>query len=150
MPPPGSDQKEKMAEQLEDKCQRLLSAQSAFIRAIKVGNPGWATAAGYKIGAMYEELYDDMVNLPVPPDLTSEQAQLYISELKSRVNILITKAMLVWERSLDMAHRTGADNEWVQRTETSLQRLRELIANQPVSTSVPDSRPAAAPTPPTS
>ncbi|MBN2358430.1 MAG: hypothetical protein JXR83_03195 [Deltaproteobacteria bacterium] len=149
MPPPGSDQKEQMAEQLEEKCQRLLSAQSAFIRTIKVGNPGWATAAGYKIGAMYEELYDDMVNLPVPPELTSEQAQLYISELKGRVNILLTKAMLVWERSLDMAHRTGADNEWVQRTETSLQRLRELMANQP-GASAPGSVPAAQPAPPTS
>jgi len=150
MPPPGTDQKEKMAEQLEEKCQRLLSAQSDFIRAIKVGNPGWATAAGYKIGAMYEELYDNMVNLPVPPDLTSEQAQLYVSELKGRVNILLTKAMLVWERSLDMAHRTGADNEWVQRTETSLQRLRELMVNQTGSVGPPDSNPGTAPKPPTS
>ncbi|MFH1807214.1 MAG: tetratricopeptide repeat protein [Pseudomonadota bacterium] len=127
LPPPGEDQKEQMASQLEDKCQRLLSAQYAYIRAIKIGNSGWATAAGYKIGTLYEELYDDMVNLPVPDDLDSEQAQLYLVELKKRVHVLVKKAILVWERSLDMANRTGSDNEWVRRTETSLERLRSLL-----------------------
>jgi hypothetical protein len=127
LPPPGAEQKEQMAAQLEDKCQRLLSAQYAYIRAIKVGNPGWAMASGYKIGTLYEELYDDMVNLPVPEDLDAEQTKLYIVELKKRVHVLIKKAIQVWERSLDMAQRTGSDNEWVRRTETSLERMRALL-----------------------
>ena len=127
LPPPGEAQKDQMAAQLEEKCQRLLTAQYAYIRAIKVGNVGWASASGYKIGNMYEELYDDMVNLPVPDDLNQEQAALYIIEMKRRVRVLIKKAMQVWERSLDMANRTGADNQWVRRTQTSLERLRALM-----------------------
>lgn len=133
LPPPGEEQKDKVAGLLEEKCQRLLRAQYAYIRAIKVGNVGWASASGYRIGTMYEELYDDMVNLPVPPDLTGEQAAMYIDELKGRVRVLLKKAILVWERSLDMAHRTGANNEWVSRTETSLERIRLLMVEPPDS-----------------
>jgi tetratricopeptide (TPR) repeat protein len=128
LPPAGEEQKEAVMQALEQKCQRLLSAQYAYIRSIKVGNPGWATAAGYRIGTLYEELYDDMVTLPVPADLTEEQAAMYLNELKARVHVLIRKAMLVWQRSLDMAHRTGAENEWVHRTQTSLERLQHLMA----------------------
>ena len=148
LPPPGKDQKDQMAAQLEEKCQRLLTAQYAYIRGIKVGNAGWASAAGFKIGTMYEDLYDDMVNLPVPDDLNEEQAALYIIEMKKRVRVLIKKAMLVWERSLDMANRTGANNEWVQRTQTSLDRLRALMQRDEEAAAQFDASLASAPSTP--
>ena len=66
--PPSEDETDwakAMGDELEQKCQLLLRAQNNFIRTIRVGHTGWATAAGYRIGSMYEKLYDALVGLPV-------------------------------------------------------------------------------------
>ncbi|MCB9653777.1 MAG: tetratricopeptide repeat protein [Deltaproteobacteria bacterium] len=117
---------EQMGEELEAKCDLLLRAQNNFIRAIRVGHVGWATAAGYRIGSLYERLYDDLVQVPVPPGLDDEAKAVYLSELKSRVGVLVVKAIKVYELSLEAAERVGENNEWVTRTHASLERMKAL------------------------
>lgn len=111
---------------LEKKCATLLRAQSAFIHSIRAGHPGWATAAGYRIGSMYERLYDEVLALPVAKSLGEEGAAIYRDELTHRVRVLISKAIEVYERSLSMAARVGEKNEWVDRAQAALERLRAL------------------------
>jgi hypothetical protein len=52
---------------LEEKAHLLLTAQRAYIDTIKFGNPAWASAAGFQVGSLYEELYDAFMNVPFPP-----------------------------------------------------------------------------------
>lgn len=121
---------EAMGKELEKKCELLLRAQNNFIRAIRVGHHGWATAAGYRIGSLYERLHDDMVKVPVPPDLTEEQREIYRHEVKERVRVLVMKAMKVYQMSLEMAERVGQKNEWVDKTTASLERMKALYLAQ--------------------
>jgi len=118
--------KEDLAQQLEEKCELLLRAQNNFIRAIREGHTGWATASGYRIGSLYEELYDQMLNVPIPPKVSGEAREVYIVELQKRVSVLVRKAIRVYERSLRMANRVGESNEWVERTEKALNRMKDL------------------------
>jgi TolA-binding protein len=117
---------EMMGAELEKKCDLLLRAQNNFIRTIRVGHHGWATAAGFRIGSLYERLYDDLIQVPVPPELSEEQQQVYREELKKRVEVLVTKAIKVYEMSLEMAERIGQKNEWVDKTSRSLERMKQL------------------------
>jgi tetratricopeptide (TPR) repeat protein len=121
---------EMMGKELEDKCELLLRAQNNFIRAIRVGHTGWATASGYRIGSLYERLYDDLLEVPVPPSLSDEGKKFYLDELRKKVSVLVMKAIAVYERSLEMAQRVGEENEWVKRTTESLERMKSLALAQ--------------------
>jgi|GEM_PF-875863 len=128
--PPHEDDiplEELIGKQLEKKCQLLLRAQVAFLRVIREGHVGWASAAGYKVGTMYEDLYDEMVALPAPEDLTDDQRKLYREVMQDRIHILLTKALQTWEATAQMATRTGANNEWIGKTRASLDRLRAFV-----------------------
>ncbi|MEO1227826.1 MAG: tetratricopeptide repeat protein [Myxococcota bacterium] len=119
-----------MGDDLQAKCQLLLRAQSNLIRAIRVGHRGWATAAGFRIGTLYERLFDEMMDVPVPPDLEPDVAEVYREELRERVGVLVKKAIRVYEMNREMAERVGEQNEWVEKTSLALERMKRLyLAN---------------------
>lgn len=119
-----------IGQQLETKCQLLLRAQYAFTRAIREGHPGWASAAGYKVGTMYEELYDELVSLPEPDDLTDDQKQMFRELMREKVLVLLEKAVKIWQSTAEMATRTGEENLWVEKTRQSLERVRSFVLTQ--------------------
>lgn len=126
----GDDWIQSVGEDLEEKCRLLLRAQNNFIRAIRVGHTGWATAAGYRIGSLYEILYTQLMEVPVPEELSPEAQEIYVEELQGRVSVLVVKAIRVYEMSLEMAERVGERNEWVERTNQSLERMKTLYQAQ--------------------
>lgn len=117
---------EMLGERLEEKCELLLRAQNHLIRAIRAGHPGWATAAGFRIGSLYERLYDDMMKVPTPQGLSEDGKAYYVAEVRKKVAVLVSKAIEIYERSLEMAGRVGEKNEWVERTTRSLERMKDL------------------------
>jgi pentatricopeptide repeat protein len=116
--------------QLEEKCQKLLRAQYQYLRTIREGHPGWASAAGYNVGRMYEELHHEMIGLPAPSDLTPDQASLYGGLVRSKVLILLEKAEKTYAQTADMVVRTGAQGEWGEKTRLSLERIRSRITEE--------------------
>jgi tetratricopeptide (TPR) repeat protein len=119
-----------MGKELEEKCELLLRAQNNFIRTIRIGHTGWATAAGFRIGSLYEKLYDDLIGVPTPPSLSDDGKKFYLEELRKKVGVLVMKAIQIYERSLEMAQRVGEENEWVKRTSASLERMKSLAMAQ--------------------
>jgi hypothetical protein len=119
-----------LGSQLEEKCQRLLRAQYAYLRTIREGHPGWASAAGYNVGKMYEELHESMISLPTPNDLTAEQGEIYRELVRKKVFILLEKAEKTYSQTAEMVTRTGADSEWGEKTRQSLARIRARIADE--------------------
>lgn len=117
---------EVLEKRLEDKSQELLRAQTYYIRAIRLGDLEAAAAAGYRIGSMYENLHTEIITLETPPDLTQEQKDVYNTEVRSKVSILLKKAVKVFEEAVSMAKRTGLKSEWVARMEESLDRIKKL------------------------
>jgi tetratricopeptide (TPR) repeat protein len=127
----GSGMLEKLlGQKLEEKCQRLLRAQYQYLRAIRENHPGWASAAGYNVGRMYEELHEEMTSLPAPDDLTDEQKELYTQMVRKKVLILLEKAEKTWSQTAEMVVRTGADGEWGERTKKSLELVRRRLVEE--------------------
>ncbi|NMO23518.1 tetratricopeptide repeat protein [Pyxidicoccus fallax] len=138
-PAKGSD---KLAEDLNYKAELLLSAQGHYLRSIRVGNGYWATAAGAQIGALYENLYEHMVNSPAPAELNAEEAQVYRQELRKKIRVLITKSINIYERTLETAERIGSQSAFVDRTRASLEKMKALLLADAEGEPAPD--PAAA------
>jgi hypothetical protein len=123
-----------LGDQLEEKCQKLLRAQYAYLRTIREGHPSWASAAGYNVGQMYEELHDELINLPAPPDLGPDAATLYQKMVRKKVLILLAKAEKTWSSNSDMVTRTGAESEWAEKTRASLQRIKQKLMEETAAT----------------
>lgn len=118
---------DRMARDLEDKSNFFLMAQSAFLRALRLQHPDWAVVAGFRLGALYETMYDDMLAAEVPSDLTPEEVGIYEEELRSKVRPLLVRAIDIYERNLRLGQRFGKRDDWMQKTEASLTRLQDLL-----------------------
>lgn len=123
-----------LGEQLEEKCQRLLRAQYAYLRTIREEHPGWASASGYNVGQMYVQLHEEMVNLPTPADLSPDAAALYQKMVRKKVMILLTKAQKTWASTNEMVTRTGAESEWAVKTRASLDKLHKMMLDETAAT----------------
>ena len=124
---PGAMDEKALGDALERKAQFLLSAQGHYLRCIRRGDGEWATAAGFRIGEMYEDLYEQLVNAPLPRGLDEQQSVLYRQQLRDKVKNLVGKAIRVYEQTLSTAQRVGAQNPYVKKTEDALERLRKLL-----------------------
>lgn len=123
----GNKSTDKLAEDLEYKSELLLSAQGHYLRAIRIGNGYWATASGNRIGGLYESMYEHMVNAPAPAELVPAEQAVYRAELRKKIRVLISKAITVYERTLEAAERIGASSPFVQQTRESLAHMKELL-----------------------
>jgi TolA-binding protein len=112
---------------LDEKARLLLTAQRAYIDTIKFGNPAWASAAGFQVGSLYEELYDAFMNVPVPPELDREARVVYVEELHKRIRILLEKS-LRWQReNLLMIERLGVATEWADKSKVAYAKVMKLL-----------------------
>jgi hypothetical protein len=123
----GTKSTEKLATDLEYKSELLLSAQGHYLRAIRIGNGYWATAAGNRIGGLYENMYEHMLNAPAPSELKLPEQDVYRAELRKKIRVLISKAITVYERTIEAAERIGASSPFVQQTKESLQKMKSLL-----------------------
>ncbi|HVZ71924.1 MAG TPA: tetratricopeptide repeat protein [Polyangia bacterium] len=120
-----------MAIDLEEKCRLLLVAQRAYIDAMKLGNPQWASASGYQVASLYEELYDAFVHAPIPPDLLTEEnaekREVYYEELRKKIRVLLEKSLRWNEQNLLMIERLGIDNEWRDKSKLAYAKLQKML-----------------------
>lgn len=141
---------------LEEKAHLLLTAQRAYIDTIKFGNPAWASAAGFQVGSLYEELFDAFMNVPIPSQLNAEARTVYQEELHKKIRILLEKS-LRWQReNLLMIERLGVATDWAEKSKLAYAKLLRILdprlpgASQDIpggSPSSPASGPAAVPPP---
>ena len=116
---------------LNDKAKLLLAAQRQYIETIKLGNPQWASAAGYQIGSLYEELYDAFIHAPVPNELQGEanleKRDVYYEELRKEIRILLEKSVRTHEQNLLMLERLGVQNEWRDKSKLAFAKLQKML-----------------------
>jgi tetratricopeptide (TPR) repeat protein len=116
---------------LEEKAAHLLRAQRHYIDTIKFGNPRWASAAGFQVGALYEEMHAAFLSAPVPPELSQEAREIYLDELRRKVRVLLEKS-LRWQReNLLMIERLGLDTDWAEKSRASHAKLVRLLEGLP-------------------
>lgn len=145
---PSRDGPDQLEKALELKAELLLSAQGHYLRAIRMGHPDWAVASGYRIGELYDELYAHLTAAALPPGLDAEAETAYRTELARKVRVLLTKAIAVYERTLDAAWHAGVENVFVDRTQASLDRVKRALALDGAdagAAATPDADPAGPP-----
>jgi tetratricopeptide (TPR) repeat protein len=113
----------------------LLEAQREYFNTISfqnVDNLHWAAASGYRIGHMYDELWQAIMSAPVPANLKgSEGEAVYHNELAKLVKPLVRHAIRYFELTLMFIERTGMKTPWAEKTKTDLERVRALLLEQP-------------------
>lgn len=140
---------ENMKGHLADKVRFFRHAQSSYIDALNVQHSYWATAAGLRLGELYEQFYRDVLSAEVPADFDTTTKAFYLYELRKALTPLLEKSLTIYEKNITMSERIGASNEWVQETEARLGRLRDLIqenhsAPEPPVGAPPGPKPSAA------
>ncbi len=133
-----------MDRDLEEKATLLLKAQRSYIDTIKYGNARWASAAGFQVGSLYEELHDAFIAAPIPAQLKGEAREVYQEELRKKIRVLLEKSLRWHRENLLMVERLGVDTDWAEKTKLSYNKLIRLL--DPAAPSAP---PASA-TPPNS
>ncbi len=131
---------------LADKVKFFRQSQSSYIDALNVQHSYWATAAGLKLGELYEEFYQDVMQAQVPDDFDLLTKRFYFFELRKQLQPLLEQSLTIYEKNITMSERLGAQNEWVTETETRLSRLRALIEeNQREASPLDEAPPGAEP-----
>jgi len=124
-------------EVLDQRARLLLDAQREYFNTIRHTDAHWAAAAGYRIGAMYDQLYHSLMRAPIPPPNREidESAmpiyeEEYRAELARHIRPLLRHAIRYWELTLLMVERTGVRTDWTTRTRGDLERMRGLLLEQ--------------------
>jgi tetratricopeptide (TPR) repeat protein len=112
---------------IDVKAEYLLSAQGHYLRCIRRGDGEWATAAGFRVGELYESFHDQLMAAPLPKELDADQARLYREELRKKVQVLLGKAIRIYEGTLATAQRVGAQNDYVDRAREALERVKKSL-----------------------
>jgi len=115
---------------LEERCQLLLAAQSAYSDTMRAYDAHWSTMAGYRVGELYERLHEELMQIPPPRAGSDRRRLLFEGAMRLRYSVLLDKASSMLEHTLAMAQRTGESSEWVRRTEQSRGQLARARAEQ--------------------
>ena len=116
---------------LEERCQLLLDAQSAYSDSMRAYDAHWSAMAGYRVAELYEKLHQDLLAVQPPPSADTERKrQLFEGAVRTRYAILLTKAKGMAEHTLAMADHTGEHSEWVDRTREALKTINQGIADE--------------------
>lgn len=134
---------QKLEDDIEAKARMFLQAQARYIDTIRRQHPSWAPAAGFQIGALYREMYELLLQAPIPPELDSDEKKaVYLDVLRGKLRVLLEKARRIHEKNADMAARLGARTDWAAQSTAQLEELDQLLQQ-------PGAAPAPAPPPPT-
>jgi len=106
------------ADVLEQRCQGLLDAQSAYTDAMRSYDAHWSAMAGYRVGQLYQQLHRDV--MAIPPTAKSDtlkKKQLFEGAMRLRYRVLLEKGLKMMEGTVRLGQRTGEDSAWVHRAE---------------------------------
>jgi hypothetical protein len=116
---------------LEERCQLLLDAQSAYADSMRAYDAHWSAMAGFRTAELYQRLHQDLLVVKSPPSAdTDRKRALFDGAVRTRYSILLTKAKSMAEHTIAMAERTGEHSEWVERTRQALKSIDERIADE--------------------
>ncbi len=116
---------------LEDRCQLLLDAQSAYSAAMRAEDAHWSAMAGFRVGELYEKLHVEVMRVPTPVAAdTEERRMLFEGAMRLRYSILLDKAKTMMKHTLAMVERTREPTPWAERARASERTIEEAILRE--------------------
>jgi tetratricopeptide (TPR) repeat protein len=114
---------------LEERCQLLLDAQSAYSDTMRAYDAHWSAMAGFRVGELYEKLHEDLMAIPKPKGAdTDARKQLFEGAMRLRYAILLDKALAMMEHTLSMATHAGEHSAWVDKARDAKQKIERARA----------------------
>jgi tetratricopeptide (TPR) repeat protein len=126
---------------LEQRCQGLLDAQSAYTDAMRSFDPHWAAMSGYRVGQLYQRLHADVLAIPPPKQADTEAKKLlFEGTMRLRFRVLLEKGLKMMDHTVSLGDRTGEQSAWIGRArdakadlERALEEEKTIIARLPYS-----------------
>ncbi|RMH37858.1 MAG: hypothetical protein D6689_20630 [Deltaproteobacteria bacterium] len=132
---------------LDAKADRLLIAYDRYLATVEVGNPYWASAAGYQLASMYKQYWDALVRAPIPPRLGPEAADLYVKEVHRLSRQFLDKALAAHQKNASLEDR-GIRTVWTEASREQVAVITDILAREAAGELVvPEAGDAAAPAP---
>jgi tetratricopeptide (TPR) repeat protein len=113
-------------ESLYVKCKTIIDAQSYFLVVIQTGVIYWTNASAFEISRLYTTLYQEMISIPVPDDLSEEEIKVYECELWKRISGLLTRPRRYLKRSIEAAEKINEENQYTAKSFELLRKIEEL------------------------
>ena len=79
------------------------------------------------LGSLYVTLYGDLLAAERPANLSSDEVDIYLEELVKRITPVLKNAITIYEKSLALGHRLGADEKWLSEVHIQKERLESLL-----------------------
>ena len=118
----------RFAETLEERCQLLLDAQSAYSDTMRAYDAHWSAMAGYRVGELYQRLHEQLMRVKPPASAdTAAKAQLFEGAMRLRYSVLLQKGLAMMEHTVALAERTGEQSGWVLRAAESKRALQKAM-----------------------
>ncbi|MBK7582540.1 MAG: hypothetical protein IPI67_20375 [Myxococcales bacterium] len=108
---------------LEQRCQLLLDAQSAYSDTMRAKDAHWSAMSGFRVGELYAKLHEDLMDVRQPKADNEKKQQLFEGAMRLRYSILLDKALSMMEHTLSMSARTGEKSGWVSKAEDARAKL---------------------------
>lgn len=109
------------------KLELLNEAQEAYNYTVRAKHMFWVSAAGFQLGHLFSELYDDLMYAPVPEWLGPRQREIYYRELKKQLQPVFQKAVWVFEKNLETARRFGYESPFIEQTQAKLAHIQAAL-----------------------
>jgi len=119
------------AEVLEQRCQGLLDAQNAYSDAMRAYDAHWSAMAGYRVGALYQQLHRDVMKVPPPAGADSlRKKQLWEGAMRLRYRVLLEKGLRMMDGTVRLGDRTGEASAWVARAREAKRALELALEDE--------------------
>lgn len=109
---------------LADKVQRLEALERDYLAVIALGSEAWTLAALTRLGQLYRDFAQKLLDSPDPPELSPEELDLYRSELENRAFPLEEKAIQAFEAAIAKAFELTIYDQWLLAAEDELNAIR--------------------------
>jgi len=112
-----------LGDSLHEKAAALVAARDRYENAIRAYVPEWIVAALFRVGMIYELMYDAILAAPEPDDLTPAELAEYRRQLRAKIQPLRTKALTAYRRNLELAAEMNVAGDWVEQTRQRYEAL---------------------------
>jgi hypothetical protein len=111
---------------LDYKATTLKKMEDRYKAVFQYKRVQWTLAAYYRLGYLYENFADVLVNAPCPRGFNEEECDMYKGKLMDWAEAPIKKAVSAYEETMEQSKGFKFVNQWTKKAYASLNRFEPL------------------------
>ncbi|NMB76078.1 MAG: tetratricopeptide repeat protein [Myxococcales bacterium] len=111
---------------LTAKATSLKAMEEKYKSVFALKRVQWTLAAYFRLGYLYENFADALINAPCPKGFNQEECDVYKGKLEEQAEAPIKKAVTAYKECMDKSREFKVVNSWIQKTLESLNRFDPL------------------------